>query len=266
MKKRILFFLLAVFLCVSLALPGAARGLSGTYVIDEAGLLSRNEFEDLEQEAQEIARKWDCGVYLAVVEDYRLYGRTPEQAAIAIYEANGWGLTEDHDGFMLLLSMAERDFWLMCHGREGNYALSAAGGRERLQDEFLPDLADNDWYDGFSAYFSASDDFLKAAARGKPLGEKGASPLLICGISAGVAVVVALIVCMVFKSQMNTAVQQVDADDYVTRDGVTITDRTERYTHTTTSRTKIERTNASSGSSGSSGGSSGGYSGGGGKF
>ena len=265
MKRKILFLLLAVSLCVSLAIPGAAGGLIGNYVIDEAGLLSRNEFENLEREAQKTSEEWGCGIYLAAVEDYHLYGSTPEKAAVAIYEANGWGMSQDHDGFMLLLSMAERDFWLMCHGTAGNYALSAEG-RERLQDEFLPYFADNDWYGGFSAYVSSSEEFLEAAAAGEPLGEKGTSLLLICGISAGVSAVVALIVCMVFKSQMNTAVQQVDADDYVTRDGVTITDRTERYTHTTTSRTKIERTNASSGSSGSSGGSSGGYSGGGGKF
>ena len=264
MKKRILFFLLAFSLCVSLALPIGAGGLAGNFVIDEAGLLDRNEFEELEQKARRISEKWNCGVYLAVVEDYRLYGSSPERAAIAIYEENGWGLTGDRDGIMLLLSMAERDFWLMCHGAAGNFALSGAGGRERLQDEFLPDLADNDWYDSFSAYFSASNDFLKAADKGEPLGEKGAGWLLICGISAAVAAGVALTVCFTFKGQMNTAVQQADADGYITRDGVSITTREDRYTHTTTVRQKIPQ-NTTSGS-GRSGGSSGGYSGGGGKF
>ena len=264
MKKRILFFLLAVSLCVSLVLPVAAGALAGKYVIDEAGLLDRNEFEKLEQKAQRIAEKWNCGVYLAVVEDYRLYGSNPEQAAIAIYEENNWGLTGDRDGFMLLLSMAERDFWLMSHGPAGNFAMGGAGGRERLQDEFLPDLADNDWYDGFSAYFSASNDFLKAADKGEPLGEKGTSQLMIFVISAAVAVGIALIVCFSFKGQMNTAVQQVDADGYITKDGVSITTREDRYTHTTTVRREIPKSTTSG--SGRSGGSSGGYSGGGGKF
>lgn len=272
MKKRIMVFLMAAVLMLTLALPGAAAPMEGSCVIDRAGLLTQEEFEALEQKAESLGRKWDCGVYLAVVEDYHSYGNSVQKAAIAIYEENDWGLSKERNGFMLLLSMKERDYWLMSHGTAGNYALNP-GGRTRMEREFLPHFADDHWYDGFSAYLAASDSFLAAADDGQPVaggqtgedsGEKDGNVLIYYGIALGVSALIALLVCMGFKRQMNTAVAQADADAYVEKDGVTITKRSDYYTHTTTVRHKIEQNNSSGGSSGHSSG--GGYSGSGGKF
>ena len=64
---------------------------------------------------------------------------------------------------------------------------------------------------------------------------------------------------MVLKRKMRTVHKNVEADAYVTEDGLRLTEEEDRYTHTTETRTKIQKESSSGGgtSSRSGGGGSG---------
>ncbi|MBR5094516.1 MAG: hypothetical protein IK095_05430, partial [Oscillospiraceae bacterium] len=99
------------------------------------------------------------------------------------------------------------------------------------------------------------------ASRGMPTGLK-----LLIGI--GVPCLIALAVCMSFKSQMKSATLRTTAEEYVVPGSANLMVREDRFINRTESRVPIQT--SSSGGRGSSGGSSfhsgGGFSGRSGKF
>lgn len=55
---------------------------------------------------------------------------------------------------MLALSMAERDFQMLAHGDTANAAFTDYG-KYIMQDEFLDNFREDDWYGGFADYIAA---------------------------------------------------------------------------------------------------------------
>lgn len=264
MKKRIWILLLAALMILGVPLSASAAQL-GSYVCDEAQLLSNDEFVDLEDRARSISEKYGTGVYVVIVPDFRDYGSTPQECAQRYYIDSGFGYGEEYNGIQLLLSVNNRDYSLWGHGSYANTALTSRG-REDMEEDFLAEFKHDNWKSGFDAYLNRCEDYLNRMAQGKPYGagaNRAAKIFKSYGIAMVVGLVVAAIVCMVFKMRMNTAVKQVSANNYVQPGGINITQRVDRYTHTTTSRVRVQSNNSSSG--GGSSGSSG-FSGSSGKF
>ena len=66
---------------------------AGGYVVDQAGILSEDERAQLDQMAAEASAKYDSGVYIVTVDDYRDFStESPYEAAKAIYNQGGFGL------------------------------------------------------------------------------------------------------------------------------------------------------------------------------
>ena len=124
----------------------------------------------------------------------------------------------------------------------------------KLENAFLDDFADNDWYDGFSDYLEGCAKILSVDS-----GEFTWPQFLRrLGISFGIGLLLALIVCQLLKMKMRSVYRQAEASAYVTADGLQLTRREDVFTHTTTARRKIERQSDSSSSSDSSSFSGGG--------
>ena len=73
MKKRIIALLAMMVLSLLLCVPALAAGFdeAGLYfVTDEAGLLSDQEWLELETRAEEISREYKCGVYIILLDDF----------------------------------------------------------------------------------------------------------------------------------------------------------------------------------------------------
>lgn len=71
---------------------------------------------------------------------------------------------------------------------------------------------------------------------------------------------VALAICVTLRRKLNNVRQKVQANEYITPGGLRLADSYDRYTHTTQTRTKIEREGSDGGghtSSRSGGGGSG---------
>ncbi len=261
MKKRVTAFLFAM--CLLFAFPVAAYAAEQYYVVDEAGLLTDTEKSELTQRASAISQQYACGVYIAVLEDFTEGGYTDIlECAKEYYRNNDLGVGEGRDGELLMLSMEDRDFALIAYGNFGNASFTDYG-KEVLEDEFLDDFADDNWYDGFSDYLDKSEEMLALSQDGTPL-DVGSDPDAArrsMGTNLAIVIVVpcliAGVVCLIFRMQMRTVHAAPTARDYIAADAVALTLHTDMYTHTTETRTKIHKDSDSGGTSVGSDGFSG---------
>ena len=262
--KQLISVMVAVLLLVLLAIPVSGAQIPECCVFDDEGLLSEMEYQTLEDYAREISEQRQCAVYFVTVDNFRNYGDGDIfNVARQIFLASDFGMGEEKDGVMLLLSMADRDCSLIAHGF-GETALTDYG-REYICEHFLDDFADDDWFHGVFDYLAYTDDLLSQAREGRVYDRYN-------GITGGVlwvwslilGVVISLVVCLIQRAMMRKKVrEQTDALGYVQGE-VHITRRRDVYSHTTEVRRKIEKKD--SGSSGSHSHSSDGFSGTSGKF
>ena len=226
------------------------------YVFDVADLLPYEKWEKLEARAEAISQKQDCGVYFALVDDYTEYGNgSVFEVTYQLYHGSELGMGSGRDGIIVLLSMAERDYAMFVYGEYAEYAFDEYG-QEKLEEQFLGDFGENDWYGGISNYLDACEEYLTKADAGKPVRR----PYWIWFvISAGCSCLAAGTVCLWLLRKMKSVHQKAEADAYLTAGGLHLTKQYDRYTHTTETRTKIQKE-----SSGGSGGSTYSESGGGG--
>ena len=264
--KRLISIAVAVLLLALLVIPAAAAEAPEYCVYDDAGLLGDIEYQTLEDYAKEVSQQRQCAVYFVTVDDFRNYGDGDIfNVARQIFLSNDFGMGEEKDGVMLILSMADRDYSLIVHGF-GETALTDYG-REYICEHFLDDFADNDWYGGVQDYLMYTDDLLAQAREGNIFDKANwiTSGVLWCW-SLILGAVTALIVCLIQRGMMRKKVRmQTDAEGYLESGSLNITRRRDVFSHTTQIRQKIEK-NKDSGSSGSHSHTSDGFSGTSGKF
>ena len=262
--KRFFSVFLAAVLLMALAVPASA---TESYIWDEANLLTEEGRAELNETAREISERTGCGVYFLSIPDYTVYGKgTIGETADWLYSEKGLGVGNNKDGVLLVLSMADRDYSLIPHGFGGT-AITATG-LDYITESFRDSLRDDAWYHGVYDYLNATDTLLTQARSGDIYDRDKVSSgsqwtwSLIIGLS------LALIVCVTQQAVMKKKVrEQTQALGYLKKGSVNITRRSDRCTHTTETRVKINNDKDSSSGGGSSySHSSGGYSGKSGKF
>ena len=286
--KRLSAICILALLLLSLCLPvSAGDAASLGYVTDLAGLLTEEQAAELEAEAARIADTYGCGLYILTVQDFTDYARSGDDCfdfAMSVYGTYELGVGPEKNGQLLVLSMAERDYAICAYGDAAHRAFTDYG-KEQLEQEFLDDFARDDWYQGFSDYLTYGEAYLSAAARGEPVDvtdngygrydgdgytsyqEKQPPSPLACVFFIGILpAAVALIVCLILKGKMKTAVLQKNADAYIRPNGLLLRTRIDQYTHTTEHRERINTDSHSGGHSGGTTVNSSGFSGHSGKF
>lgn len=228
------------------------------YVTDEAGLLTGAQTTELAQRAAALAQRSGVGVYILTVDDYADYGFSDvETASYSLYHDYTLGVGDGRDGILLLLSMSNRKYATFVYGDKAEPIFSSAA-LQRLEDDFLDDFRDDDWYDGFSDYIDgcaglltsgSGDDVFDMTDADSDTGSFFSFRLLARNfvIALVISCVIALIVCLILKRKMRSVRRQTEARAYVTPEGLHLTRRDDVYTHTTVTRRKIERDNDNSG-------------------
>ncbi len=287
MKRFSAVCILMLFL-LSLCIPVSAEDTSQLgFVTDLAGLLTEEQVTELETEASRIADAYGCGLYILTVEDYTYYAQPGDDCfdfAMSVYSTYDMGLGPEKNGQLLVLSMADRDYAICAYGAAAHQAFTDYG-KEQLEQEFLDDFARNDWYQGFSDYLTYGEEYLGLAAQGSPVdvpidgsgwvdgddygayyGKQPPSPFACIFFIGILPAAVALIVCLILKGKMKTAVLQKNADAYMRPNGLLLRTRIDQYTHTTEHRERINTDSHGGGRSGGTTINSSGFSGHSGKF
>ena len=255
--------------------PEAAEPAEGSaeqhYIIDEAGLLTQGQWLKLESRAQKLSEQYGCGIYVLTVDT--MDGAQRRDFAKDYYASHKLGLGDFQNGILFLVCMDTREYVTITYGRNPE-KLTEYGpgilaftdkGIEALEEAILPSLSDGDYSAAFSSYVDTCGEYLSYYAEHR----EGKVPTSLSALLIRLAIVIfvplliALIVCLIFRSQMKTARAATAAGDYIPANSFHLTRERDRYTHTTTERRKIERDNGSSGGSSTDsdgfGGSSGGH-------
>ncbi len=246
MKKLVSLLTILMFICIcSVPVCSVSASQSG-YVIDEAGILSLAERNKLEGKARNISEAYQCGVYIMTVDDYRYYDNdTMHNVAKAIYREYDMGYGREADGILLLLSMRSREYILLAYGY-GNTAFTDYG-KDWLSEQFLDEFRNDDWKGGFDEYLNCSSKLLELAGNGEPLDVGQASDAGFLGVvcSAVLALIVSAVIGSGLKSSMRSVARKCEASEYISDNGVTMTQRRDLFVKRTTKRTKIEKSSGS---------------------
>ena len=246
--KRFAVLLAALALLACCWLPVCAEKADIPYVCDTELLLTDSEWTSLEEQAEQTSRLYQCAVYFITVDDYTYYGDgSIYEVAKEIYQAYDLGWGQERSGVLLLLSMAQRDYTLIAYGY-GNTAFTDYG-KDYLSEQFLDNFAEDDWAGGCRDYLDTCGELLTMARSGEPLDvcSRIRTWHLVC-ISLALGFVLALAMCWFWQLRAKQAVSRgAEAGQYLASDGVQITLREDHYSHTTQTRTKIEKSSGSSG-------------------
>lgn len=275
-NRRFLSFITVLLLTLCLTVTAFATEAQLNYVTDEAGLFTDEQRQALEQRAEAISEKYEFGVYIVTLENYKDYTNSAsiEKWAVRFYEQYTLGWGSDHAGVMLMLSMAERDYDLNFNSKRANTIFTEAG-RDWMENRFLLHFRGDDFYSGFSEYLNTCEEYLEAAENGEPVGQgyassadqQKASPALALIPGAIAALLVGIFTC----APMHSAGIKRDADQYVIQGSLNLRRRSDMFLHRSVSRRprQTDRPSGGGGSHGSSGShhySSGSHSGRSGKF
>ena len=188
---------------------------SGERLKDEAGLLSDDEADSLLAQLDEISERQNCDVIVVTVAS--LDGKTAESYADDYFDFNGYGLGQDRDGILLLLSMEDRDWAISTHG----FAITAFtdAGQSYMTDHFLSYISDGEYAQGFQKYAELCDQFLTQAKEGEPYDTdnlpKGSVAFVWLPIDIVIGCIIAFFRAQGKKKRLKTVRKKVSARDYI---------------------------------------------------
>lgn len=260
MNKKRAGLLLAFLMCLILAVPvfakeGSKSGFSekSSRVSDFAGILTEDEKGSLIKILDEISHRQNMDVAVVITSDLGSYG-SPAECAETFFENGEFGYGEEKDGILLLVSMAEHDWYIDTHGS----AISAFtdAGIQYIGGQMKPDLADGKYAEAFETYAHLCDKFITQAYEGKPY-DSGHMPRqalsvmwIFLSLAIGIVMAGAIVGSMV--SGMKSVRTQAMADNYVKEGSFHIDRSQDLFLYHTITRTERPKETKSSGSSGSS--------------
>lgn len=216
-KRALALFAAAAvcFICTMPLIYAAAEDEDYEYanptVVDDAGFLSADEFNDITEMLDALRDKYyfDTVIY---TEDTML-GQSAEETADDIFDYGGYGYGDDKDGIILYVSRNPRKYHFSTHAAGTEYFNDA--GLIHIEEEVLPYLKNNDYYGAFKAYAETADEMLDMAANGKPYGSDDTLyNLCVIGGAILIPLIIAGAATSIKGRKMNTAVSQNYAKNY----------------------------------------------------
>ena len=255
MKNKIFLFVFsAITLIILFSLTVSA--VHPPRLVDDADILADTEEERVGKLLDDISLKNNFDVIVVTVESVGAYGIT--DYADDFYDYGGYGMGDNYDGVLLLISMEERD-WHISGCGSGERIFNNAGIRY-VGSEIVDHLSAGLYAEAFCLYAEVCDSMI-GTVDGEYKEPYNVLTSLI--ISLVVGLVIAFISVSVMKSQLNGAVQQSGAGGYIKSGSLELSVCRDSFLY----RNIIRRARQQSSSSGSHRSSSGrSHSGGGGKF
>ena len=258
MKRKLFTLMLILCLVAGLSLTAYA---SSNHLVDDAGLLTDTEAANLEAKLSQISDRHNVDIVIVAVDSTD--GKSPMDFADDYYDYNGYRA----DGILLLVSMADSDWWVSTTG----YGITAItdAGLDYMSDRFVPYLSDGEFAQAFEKFADLCDEFITQAKTGDPydshnLPKEPFSLVTNLLIALGIGLVAAWIVTGSMKAKLKTVRQQAKADDYMTPGSLHLTYSRDLFLYTHLDRREKPKSSSGSSTHTSSSGTT--HGGGGGKF
>lgn len=266
MKRKLYGLLLSAALILLLAVPAFA--VNTNRLVDDANLLTVVEEEELRAKLDEVSQAH--AVDVVIVTANSLGDKTATEYADDYYDYNGYGVGDNRDGILLLVSMESRT-WAISTCGSCIPAFTDAGQRYMVE-QFRPDLSEGEYASAFATFAALCDDFLTQAETGEPYDVNNepsepikalSFPRLALALVGGYGLVI--IAAFIKKSKLKTVRTKTEAEDYTAKDGLKLRVQKDIFLRTDVHRTRRESESERGGSSthkSSSGTTHGGSSGG----
>ena len=258
MKKKFIWLLCFLCICLSVSIPAFAAG-SAPRLVDNADCLTDSEEKNVLSLLDEISTRQKMDLVIVTVPS--LGGKTSEAYADDFYDYNGYS----KDGILLLVAVESRD-WAISTSGYGIKALTVYG-LKHISKLMVPHLSKGDYEKAFTTFANTSDKFIGLAKDGKPydvpkkkIDLGGLVCILMCGLFGAWRVTARM------KEKL-CSVQSQSAADYVLQGSMNVTHRGKEIflrkdvTHVSKSEKKSENSGGSTTHTSSSGQTHGGSSG-----
>lgn len=225
-----------------LLLAGSVFALpSQEYIWDEANILSKEEEAQLTQQLAQISKDLNVAIVVATVNDE---AHSVERLGDNFFRTK----TGRQNGIILFLAFGEidNDYYI---GAQGTLADKFNDRMfDKVENACVPHLRSRDYVAAISAYATACEDVISS------YGKVSTAGIALC-ILIGSALSF-LIPMNILKGQLKTVRYQPEANDYIRKNSLTFTRKTDTFLHQSVSRVAKPKNSGGSGSR-SSGGSSG---------
>ncbi len=265
-EKRIIFpalrgtMLLQFGFLLALLLLGATPALrtqakNSQKVVDEAGLLSYLEVEELTEQFTGIAEEYACDVVVVTVES--LDGENIRTYTDSYFYYNDYGYGDEQSGIILLIAMEERRYYFATRGEAVD--IFTDYGLDIMDESVSEELSEGNYYRAFSRFGSLAEDFLKEASSGTaydvdhaykepmPIGTR-----LLISVIAGLAV--AVLVLVLLFSQLKSVRAKSEAWEYVRSGSFHVTRQRDIFLYRNVTRRRVQQDNGPGGRGGPGGG------------
>ena len=261
MKKKITMILTAILMAAAItapqtALKAQAERLHPLRVMDEADLLTTEEEDDLIANLDEISERHQFDVVVVTVDS--MHGEDIQYYAADYYDYNGYGMGENYDGAMFLMSMEEREWFILTTG----YGIEVLTDNEidSIGEEMVPYLSSGDYVEAFRIFANEVDWEVEAGV--EP--EEPVEPSIL--VSLVIGLVLGLIPALIMRGKLKSVKMQAGAGRYEDRGSRKLTERQDVFLYHTVNRVPKADESRSGGSSTFTGSSGRTHGGGGGSF
>lgn len=242
--------LLALSLSLSVGLAGRADAAETKKMIyDEAGLLTSEQAETLNELANEYAEKRETD--MLVVTSANAANADVKKMAEDFYDKQAPGYDKPHgNAVILMMDMKNREIYLAGFYKAKTYLDDSR--LDQIRGKISPDLTSGDYETAFRTYMKTAYRYM-----GVRPGVNPDNLLFNTWFQLAVSVVLAVVIvaAMVFRSGGRITVQRQTYED-ASESGVL--DHRDQYIRTTVTKRKIEKNRGGGGSGGGGGGKTGG--------
>jgi len=249
--KRVFSALLALILCAMLTVSVSAAQMPR--LVDAADLLTDSQESELLERLDAISAELQTDVVVITLESCG--GYSADDVINAFFDEYEYGYGGNRDGVMLLLSMAERDWRILCNG----FAADAITPSERdeIGDHIVEELSAGEYMEAFMEFTSLCVYEIEGERNGFPFNFG-----LSLAVSVAIGFAVAFIATGIMRSKLKSVRSQTGAREYTKPGSMQLTRSSDLFLYRTVNR----RRKPQQSSSGSRGGGGGGRHVGGGKF
>ncbi len=250
MKKYAVALIAFFLLFISLGCADART--PERYVFDEAGILSAQEVELLEQLAKEYSVKNETDFIIITSNDGRNIREYMKN--FADERAVGYGSEPNGSAAIIGLEMLERDVQMMGFEKAEEYINDDRFSQ--IYNDIKPTLAEGNYYEAFEQFILTADEYMQSLPESNNILHKW-------WFQVGAALLLAVIVVgsMVYNSGGRVTV---NSQTYLNQNNTRINSKKDTFVNQTVTKVRKPSNNNSSGGGVTGGGRS--FSGGGGKF
>ena len=248
MKKKLLTLVFAAVLLIVLAVPCFAEEAR---CVDNAGLLSDAQMLSVCAKLDEISIKH--GVDITVLTTPSTYGDDVSAYADSFYDNSDWGQGDRRDGIMLMISMAERDWYISTCGRGidavTDYGISYIG------QQIVGELSEGDYAAAFEHFADVCGQMLTQEASGEAydidnkVDEKHGFNFEGGLVSLFIGAITALFPTKIMKDDLKSVNNQVKASNYIKQGSLNLTNKSDTFLYRHVATVPIVHEDSGGGSS-----------------